>query len=155
MARRIPKSQFRKEITREQYYTSAMIAAPLQMFDCCPMSDGAAAMVLCSKNVIKKLTNKPVQIAGVGQASSGGLSYSERLYSRPIAREISVQKAYKMAGMTPKDINVVELHDCFTIAEIVATEGLGFFDFGQGRLSAWRKARPQLPAGSQLIPPAV
>jgi len=49
-----------------------------------------------------------------------------------VAREISVQKAYKMAGLTPKDINVVELHDCFTIAEIVATEGLGFFDFGQG-----------------------
>jgi acetyl-CoA C-acetyltransferase/acetyl-CoA acyltransferase len=53
-------------------------------------------------------------------------------YSRPIAREVSVQKAYKMAGLTPKDINVVELHDCFTIAEIVATEGLGFFDFGKG-----------------------
>jgi acetyl-CoA C-acetyltransferase/acetyl-CoA acyltransferase len=126
-----PRSQFRKEITREQYYSSAMIASPLQMFDCCPMSDGAAAMVICSKDVINKLTNQPVQIAGVGQASSGGLG-TQMDYTRPIAREISVQKAYKMAGMTPNDINVVELHDCFTIAEIVATEQLGFFDFGKG-----------------------
>lgn len=77
------------------------------------------------------MTSKPVRVAGVGQASSGGLS-TQRDYTRPVAREISVQKAYKMAGLTPKDINVVELHDCFTIAEIVATEGLGFFDFGKG-----------------------
>ena len=126
-----PKAQFQKEITREQYVNSAMIASPLQMFDCCPISDGASAMVVCSKEVAKKLTNKPVQIVGVGQASSGGLS-TQKDYSRPIAREISVQKAYKMAGLTPKDINVVELHDCFTIAEIVASEGLGLFDFGTG-----------------------
>jgi len=126
-----PKAQFQKEITREQYMSSAMIATPLQMFDCCPISDGAAAMVLTTTEIAKKLTDKPVKIVGVGQASSGGLS-TQKDYSRPIAREISVQKAYKMAGLTPKDIDVVELHDCFTIAEIVATEGLGFFDFGKG-----------------------
>jgi acetyl-CoA acetyltransferase len=126
-----PRAQFQKEISKEQYYSSALISTPLQMFDCCPISDGAAAMVLCSKDAVKKLTDKPVQIIGVGQSSSGGLS-TQKDYTRPIAREVSVQKAYKMAGLTPKDIDLVELHDCFTIAEIVATEGLGFFDFGTG-----------------------
>jgi acetyl-CoA C-acetyltransferase len=126
-----PKAQFQKEITEEQYYESAMIAAPLQLYDCCPITDGAAAMVVCSGEIVKKLTAKPVQIVGVGQASSGGL-ITQNDYTRPIAREISAQKAYKMAGLTPEDIDVVELHDCFTIAEIVATEGLGFFDFGKG-----------------------
>jgi acetyl-CoA C-acetyltransferase len=126
-----PKAQFQKEITKEKYTTSAMIAAPLQVFDCCPISDGAAAMVLCSADAVKRLTNRPVQIVGVGQASSGGL-ITQNDYTRPVAREVSVQRAYKMAGLTPGDINLVELHDCFTIAEIVASEGLGFFDFGKG-----------------------
>jgi acetyl-CoA C-acetyltransferase len=131
---RNPKAQFQKEITREQYFSSIMVASPLQMFDCCPISDGAAAMVLASKDVARKLTDKPVMIIGVGQASSGGLM-TQKDYSRPVAREVSVQKAYRMAGLTPRDINVVELHDCFTIAEIVATEGLGLFEFGKGGLA--------------------
>ena len=132
-----PKAQFQKEITREQYYASAMIASPLQMFDCCPISDGAAAMVLTTVEIAKKLTGMPVIIAGVGQASSGGLS-TQKDYSRPVAREISAKKAYQVAGLTPGDIDVVELHDCFTIAEIVATEGLGFFDFGKGAYAVER-----------------
>ncbi len=126
-----PKAQFQKEIDRDKYFNGVMIASPLQIFDCCPISDGAAAMVLASGDVAKKLTDKPVQVIGVGQASSGGLSTQED-FSRPIAREMSVARAYKMAGLTPKDIDVCELHDCFTIAEIVATEGLGFFEFGKG-----------------------
>lgn len=126
-----PKAQFQKEINKQQYYDSAMIATPLQMFDCCPISDGAAAMVLTTKEIARRLTDKPVNIVGVGQGSAGGLS-TQKDYSRPIAREVSVAKAYKMAGLTPQDIDLVELHDCFTIAEIVATEGLGFFDFGKG-----------------------
>jgi len=126
-----PKAQFQKEITREQVFNSAMIASPLQVYDCCPISDGAAAMVLASKEIARTLTDKPILVAGVGQASSGGL-ITQKDYTRPVAREISVQKAYKMAGLTPKEIDVCELHDCFTIAEIVASEGLGFFDFGKG-----------------------
>jgi acetyl-CoA C-acetyltransferase len=126
-----PKAHLQKEITREQVFNSAMIASPLQMYDCCPISDGAAVMILASDDVAKKLIDKPVRIVGIGQASAGGL-ITQKDYTRPIAREISIQKAYNMAGLTPKDINVVELHDCFTIAEIVASEGLGFFDFGKG-----------------------
>lgn len=126
-----PKAQFQKVITMEDYRKSMMVAQPLQLYDCCPISDGAAAAVITSIDVAKKLTNKPVHIIGVGQGCAGGLS-TQRDYTRLIARESSAKQAYQMAGLTPQDIDVCELHDCFTIAEIVATEGLGFFDYGKG-----------------------
>lgn len=126
-----PKAQFRKEITMEDVFNSMMVASPLQLYDCCPISDGAAAAVITSVDVAKKLTDKPAYIVGVGQGCAGGLS-TQRDYTRLIARESSAQQAYQMAGLTPQDIDICELHDCFTIAEIVATEGLGFFDFGDG-----------------------
>ena len=126
-----PKAQFRKEITIEDVFKSMMVAQPLQLYDCCPISDGAAAAVIASADVAKKLTTKPALIVGVGQGCAGGLS-TQRDYTRLIARENSAKQAYQMAGLTPEDIDICELHDCFTIAEIVATEGLGFFDFGKG-----------------------
>jgi len=126
-----PKAQFRKEITVEDVFNSMMVASPLQLYDCCPISDGAAAAVIASADVAKKLTDKPVYIVGVGQGCAGGLS-TQRDYTRLIARESSAKQAYQMAELTPQDVDICELHDCFTIAEIVATEGLGFFDFGDG-----------------------
>lgn len=108
-----------------------MVASPLQVFDCCPISDGASAIIITSLDIAKKLTSKPVLIVGTGQASTGALSNQKDVTAVP-ARVKSVKEAYNMAGLTPKDIDVCELHDCFTIAEIVATEGLGFFDFGEG-----------------------
>lgn len=126
-----PLAQFRKEITVETVLNSAMVADPLQLFDCCPFSDGAAALVLTTEEIAKKLVEKPVYILGVGQGSNGPLCRQKDV-TRIRAREEAAQQAYKMAGLTPKDIDVCELHDCFTIAEIVASEGLGFFDFGKG-----------------------
>jgi acetyl-CoA C-acetyltransferase/acetyl-CoA acyltransferase len=110
---------------------NVMIAEPLQLFDCCPISDGAAAVVLVPVELARRLTDKPVTIAGFGQAAAGGI-ITQRDFARLIARETSAKQAYDMAGLTPNDIDVCELHDCFTIAEIVAMEGLGFFDFGEG-----------------------
>lgn len=126
-----PKAHFQKVINYDDVYKSMMVATPLQLYDCCPISDGAAAVVVVSADVAKNLTNKPVPIIGFGQASAGGLS-TQRDYTLPIARGISAKMAYRMAGVTPQDIDVCELHDCFTIAEIVATEGLGFFEPGDG-----------------------
>jgi acetyl-CoA C-acetyltransferase len=127
-----PKAQFfGKEVTMEKIYESVMVASPLQVYDCCPISDGAAACIVASMDVARKLTDKPVQIIGVGQGSSGSVC-SQKDITRIPAREMSVQKAYKMAGLKPSDIDVCELHDCFTIAEIVASEGLGFFEPGDG-----------------------
>lgn len=126
-----PKAHFHREITIEDVFNSVMVAEPLQLYDCCPFSDGAAAIVLASADKAKQLTDKPVFVAGCGQASAGPL-HTQKDVTRIKAREVSAQEAYRQAGLSPRDVDVCELHDCFTIAEIVASEGLGFFDFGQG-----------------------
>lgn len=126
-----PLAQFRKEITIDTVLNSFMVADPLQLFDCCPFSDGAAAIVLAPEDLAKKLIDKPVSVLGWGQGSGGPL-YRQKDLTRIMARESSAAQAYKMAGLRPTDIDVCELHDCFTIAEIVASEGLGFFEFGRG-----------------------
>ena len=133
-----PKAQFfGKAVTMEKIYASDMVASPLQVYDCCPISDGAAAVVVASMDAARKLTAKPVQIIGVGQGSSGAVC-SQKDITRIPARELSSQRAYKMAGLKPADIDVCELHDCFTIAEIVASEGLGFFEPGDGYKAVMR-----------------
>lgn len=124
-------AQFRKEISVETVLNSVMIADPLQLFDCCPFSDGAAAIVLSSEEIAKKQIKNPVYIIGIGQGSAGSLQ-GQKDITRIKARESAAAQAYKMAGLSPKDIDVCEVHDCFTIAEILAIEGLGFFDFGKG-----------------------
>ena len=127
-----PKARFRREITMETVLNSAMICQPLQMYDCCPLADGAAAIILTSEEVAKKLTSKPVYITGVGQTSAGRLASQQKYLPRIRARELAAKQAYDMARLTPDDIDVCELHDCFSIAEIIALEGLGFFEFGTG-----------------------
>ena len=125
-----PKAHFHKEITMETVLESFMVCQPLQLFDCCPFSDGASAIVLASEDAAKKLTKKPVFIIGVGQASSGPLVTQGDFLPRIKARELAAKQSYKMAGLTPGDIDVCELHDCFSIAEIIAMESLGFFEYG-------------------------
>ncbi len=128
---RNPKAQFRKEITFDDVFNSIMVAQPLQLYDCCPFSDGASAVVLACEEKAKKLTDKPVYVVGLGQASSGILASQKEYLPRLIAREFSAKQAYSMAGLTPEDIDVIELHDCFSIATLIALESLGFFDFGK------------------------
>ena len=128
-----------------------MVADPLQVFDCCPFTDGAAAIVLASADKAKQLTKKPVMIAGIGQASAGAIS-TQRDITRTKAREISSAQAYKMAGLTPGDIDICELHDCFNIAEIVASESLGFFEPGKGAEAAERGLTE--PGGKVVIGPS-
>jgi acetyl-CoA C-acetyltransferase len=131
-----PKAQFYgKKVTMEMIYDSAMVASPIQIYDCCPISDGAAAVVVTSADIARKLTDKPVLIVGTGQGSSGAVCTQKDITRIP-ARELSAKRAYDMAGLKPEDIDVCELHDCFTIAEIVASEGLGFFEPGQGYKAA-------------------
>lgn len=131
-------AQFQKEITVEKVLGGPMVTTPLQLLDCCPFSDGAAAVVLASEEMAKKLTDKPVYITGSGQASSGHIASQYKYLPRLRAREVSVKQAYEMAGVQPEDIDVCELHDCFSIASIIAAEGLGFAEFGQGA-ELWEK----------------
>lgn len=138
-----PKAQFHKEITVEQVLNGFMVASPLQLLDCCPFSDGAAAVVLASEEIAQKLTEKPVYIAGVGQASSGRLSSQSQFLPRIKAREISIKQAYDMASVGPEDIDVCEIHDCFSIASIIAAESLGFSEYGKGG-DLWEKGETEI-----------
>ncbi len=108
-----------------------LIADPLQLYDCCPFTDGAAAVVLVSGDKARTLTDKPVLIAGVGQCSVGSLS-DQKDFTQMKSRILSAKQAYAQAGIEPQDVDLCELHDCFTIAEIVSMECLGFFEFGHG-----------------------
>jgi acetyl-CoA C-acetyltransferase/acetyl-CoA acyltransferase len=134
---RNPLAHFQKEITVEKVLEGVMIADPLQLLDCCPFSDGAAAVVLAAAEKFKGQVKKPVYVAGTGQGSAGALFHQQDI-TRIRAREASVAAAYRQAGIGPADVDVCELHDCFTIAEIIASEALGFFEFGQGAEAARR-----------------
>jgi acetyl-CoA C-acetyltransferase/acetyl-CoA acyltransferase len=130
-----PKAQFQKEITVEQVLRSAKVADPLKLYDCCPFSDGAAAVVLASEEVARR-TRKPVWVLGSAQAGDSMCLHDKRDLARAVATERAALAAYRQAGLGPQDVDVVELHDCFTIAEIVATEGLGLCEPGTGGIAA-------------------
>ena len=106
------------------------IAWPLRLYDCAPITDGASCVLLVSSELANSFTDKPVHIAGIGQATGRPLHHAEELTSLASAKAASAQ-AYDMAGVTADDIQVAEVHDCFTIAEIIATEDLGFFAPGE------------------------
>jgi acetyl-CoA C-acetyltransferase len=130
-----PKAQFQKQITIDQVLRSAYVADPLKLFDCCPFSDGGAALVLASEEVARR-HRKPVWVLGSAAASDWMLLGDKRDLARVPATERAAAAAYRQAGLGPRDVDVVELHDCFTIAEIVATEGLGLFEPGAGGRAA-------------------
>ncbi len=130
-----PKAQFRKEITLEQVLASAKVADPLKLYDCCPFSDGAAAVVIAAQDVARH-SRKPVWVLGSAQAGDSMCLHDKRDLARALATERAAQAAYRQAGVGPRDVDVVELHDCFTIAEILATEGLGLVEPGSGGLAA-------------------
>ena len=107
------------------------VAWPLRLYDCAPITDGASCVLLVASEIAANFTDKPVQIAGIGQATGRALHDAEELTSLASAKAAAAQ-AYEMAGVTPDDIQVAEVHDCFTIAEIIASEDLGFFGPGEG-----------------------
>lgn len=127
-----PIAQFRKEITVEDVLKSVMVADPLTLFDCSPITDGSAALILCKAELAKKYTDNPVYVIGSGQASDTLALHDRRSLTTLDAAVKASKEAYKQAGITPKDIDLAEVHDCFTIAEIVATEDLGFAKKGEG-----------------------
>jgi acetyl-CoA C-acetyltransferase len=127
-----PKAHMQKEITLEKALESKVIAWPLKLYDCSLITDGASCIVLTHPDIAKKFTDSPVHIIGSGQASDTiGLYQREKLTTLKAAR-LASQEAYKMAGVSPKDLDVAEVHDCFTIAEILAYEDLGLCATGKG-----------------------
>jgi len=128
-----PLAHFQREITVEDVLSSHVIAWPLKLYDCCPLTDGAAAVVLASEDKVKELKiETPVWIDAIG-FSSGTANLSKR--GTYVGLEASVQAskmAYKMAKISPSDVDVATVHDCFTIAELMAYEDLGFCKKGEG-----------------------
>ena len=127
-----PKAHMQKEITVEKVMGSKVIAWPLKLYDCSLITDGASCLILTHPDLAKRFTDSPVHVIGSGQASDAiGLYEREKLTSLKAAR-LAGQEAYRMAGVEPKDLDVVEVHDCFTIAELIAYEDLGFCGSGKG-----------------------
>ncbi|MEM3565613.1 MAG: thiolase domain-containing protein [Candidatus Bathyarchaeia archaeon] len=128
-----PIAHLQNRITVDDVLSSMVIAAPLKLFDCCPVSDGAASVILASEKKVKELkVDTPVWVASIGYAS-GTANMSKRLdYVGLEASVAAAQKAYKMANVTPDQLDVAVVHDCFTIAEIMAYEDLGFCKKGEG-----------------------
>lgn len=135
-----PKAHLRKKITVDDVMKSAVVASPLKLYDCCPFSDGASAVILCNEKFAKAHSKNYIEVIGSGRGGSPAtLQGREHMTTIP-STKLAAQAAYKMAGITPKDVDFAEVHDCFTIAEIVDTEDLGFFEKGQG-VQAIREGR--------------
>jgi acetyl-CoA C-acetyltransferase len=127
-----PFAHMQKEITLDKALTSFTVAYPLKLYDCSLITDGAAAALLASEEKAKAISKKPVWIAGLGLATDTlRLGDRETLTSLLASRQ-AAKAAYKMAGVGPADIDIATVHDCFTIAEIVAYEDLGFCERGEG-----------------------
>jgi acetyl-CoA C-acetyltransferase len=127
-----PLAQFQYEITVDSVLNSVMVADPLRILDCSPITDGAAAVVLCPVDMAKKMKKPIVKIIGSGHATDSIALSSRKDITWLEATYQAAKKAYSMANKEPKDMHVVEVHDCFTIAEICVTEALGLVEKGKG-----------------------
>ena len=127
-----PLAQFQKEITLEKALGSQVVAWPLKLYDACPLTDGSAAVVLASEEVAKRLTDTPIWIRGVGSSSDSANLSRRGSYVGLEAAVRAAKSAYSMAKVGPEDIDVATAHDCFTIAELMAYEDLGFCKKGEG-----------------------
>lgn len=112
------------------------VAEPLRMYHVCPVSDGAAAVVLCAMDKADRYFKKPVKIAGIGQATDTHSVAEREVPTDLLSVRLAAQKAYEMSGLKPEDIDVAELHDAFQILEIAESEEVGFFERGQGHIAA-------------------
>ncbi|MBP1599245.1 MAG: acetyl-CoA C-acetyltransferase [Acidobacteria bacterium] len=132
-----PVAQYPFEITVEEVLNSVLVADPLHILDCSPITDGAAAALLCPLEMARKISKKPlVKVLASAQASGTIALHSRKDLTRLDSTARAAEVAYKMAGKTPADLHVVEVHDCFTIAEIVVLEALGLVEPGKGGQAA-------------------
>ena len=127
-----PKAHMQKEVTLEKALSSRVIAWPLKLYDCSLITDGASCLIITKPEIAKRYTDMPIQITGSGQASDSIGIYERESLTALVASKIASQQAYEMAGIKPEEVDVAEVHDCFTIAEIIAYEDLGFCKQGGG-----------------------
>ncbi len=126
----VPDWKDEKDFLRDDR-ANPSVAWPMKLYDCCPISDGASCMLLVAEDIAKDFTDKPLYVVGIGQGSGRGLHATPELTYFEATR-YAAQEAYGMSGLKPSDIQFSEVHDCFSIAEIIHTEDLGFFKPGEG-----------------------
>ena len=127
-----PRAHFGREIDVEEVLDSPYVADPFRLLDCCPFSDGASAVVVTSADRAASLDSTPVRVTGIGHGTDVvPLADKSSLTATQAARDAAAQ-AYEQAGIEPGDVDVTELHDCFTGAEVLAVEALGLVDTGEG-----------------------
>ena len=132
-----PLAQFREELTTEEVLESKPIAAPLVLYDACPVSDGASVVLLVSDTFVADHDLDPsARVLGTGQSSDAVALQDRTSITRTPAAERAARAAYRDADIAPGDVDVLEVHDCFTIAEILALEALGFYERGEGTRGA-------------------
>ncbi len=127
-----PLAQFQKEITLEKALSSQVVSWPLKLYDACPITDGSAAVVLASEEAARRLTDTPIWIRGIGFSSDSANLSKRADYVGLRATVDASRKAYAAAKVGPEDVDVATCHDCFTIAELMAYEDLGFCAKGEG-----------------------
>lgn len=127
-----PKATYRKEVTLEDVLNSEVISSPLKKFDCCANADGSSCVIVARGDVAKEVTSTPIWIIGLGAATDTMTMSGRKLLTGLRCTREAARQAYQMAGIKPQDIDVAEVHDCFTIAEMMAYEDLGFAEPGKG-----------------------
>jgi len=127
-----PKAQLQKEITLEAAMASRTVAWPLKLYDCSLITDGASCLILTKPELASRFTDAPVHIIGSGQASDTIGLYERADFTSLTTAKLAAKQAYEMADVKPENVNCAEVHDCFTIAEIIAYEDLGFCRSGEG-----------------------
>lgn len=128
-----PVAHLRFEVTVDQVLAAPPVVEPFGMLDCTPQSDGAAALLVVSADVVDRYTDRPVWVRGMGLGLDHVMHAQKADLTRFPAAEKAAKRAYAMAGVEPRDIDVAEVHDCFTGVELMSYESLGFCDHGEGR----------------------
>ncbi len=146
-----PKAHLRKKISVDDVMNSAVVASPLKLYDCCPFSDGASSVILCNEKFAKDHSKNYIRVIGSGRGGSPAALQGRNHMTTIPSTKIAAEAAYKMAGITPKDVDFAEVHDCFTIAEVVDTEDLGFFEKGKGVLAV-REGRTKRTGDTPINP---
>ncbi|MCU1458984.1 MAG: acetyl-CoA acetyltransferase [Actinomycetia bacterium] len=133
---RDPFAHFQNEITIDDVLKSAPVCHPLHLLDCCPQTDGAAAVLLVNADRAEEFTDNPVFVAGFGVATDHPYLHEKSTFTAMTATTAAAERAYKMAGVGPDQIDSAEVHDCFTITEILDIEDLGFVEKGKGGIAS-------------------
>ena len=147
------QAHLRKQVSFEKAASGFMVADPLTLYDCCPTSDGASCVILAADHVVRQFTDDPVWLRSSGAGSDRLALHDRPSITQLVATQTASKSAYSAAGITANDVDLAEVHDCFTVAEMIATEDLGFAESGQGGMFA-RDGRGIRNEGSVCINPS-